>query len=260
MDGIHDLGGMHGFGAVVVERDEPVFHARWEGRVLALTGATGGSFDPNVDKFRHAIERLDSVTYLTAGYYGRWLRALETRLVESGELEPGAVDRRARELARAPDAAGDRPAGTAGRGATWSSGTPGSTGGAGAWSGAEHSRSDPTVAPPAPGPTASPPSRYRREVDRAPKFQAGDAVRARSFHPPGHTRLPRYARGKRGRIAAVYAAYVFPDTHAHDLGEDPQHVYCVAFAGEELWGPDAEPGTVVHLDLFESYLEESKSR
>jgi nitrile hydratase len=80
-------------------------------------------------------------------------------------------------------------------------------------------------------------------------------VRARSFHPAGHTRLPRYARGKRGRIEAVYAAYVFPDTHAHDRGEEPQHLYSVAFPGEELWGPDAEPGTVVHLDLFEPYLE-----
>jgi nitrile hydratase len=80
-------------------------------------------------------------------------------------------------------------------------------------------------------------------------------VRARNVHPPGHTRLPRYVRGKRGRIAAVYDAYVFPDTNAHDLGEDPQHVYSVAFAGEELWGADAEPGTLVHLDLFEPYLE-----
>ena len=104
-------------------------------------------------------------------------------------------------------------------------------------------------------PTARPRSRFRREVDRAPRFSAGEAVRTRSDHPGGHTRLPRYVRGKRGRIESVYDAYVFPDTHAHDRGEAPQHLYCVAFAGEELWGPDAEPGTVVHLDLFESYLD-----
>ena len=225
MDGIHDLGGMHGFGPVRVEPDEPVFHAPWEGRVLALTGATGGSFEPNLDKFRHAIERLDPVTYLTAGYYGRWLRALETRLVEAGELPAGAVDRRAAELARDPTRGGHPPASAA-------------------------ARADSPA-----GPTGRPRSRFLREVDRAPRFSAGDAVRARSFHPPGHTRLPRYARGKRGRIASIYAAYVFPDAHAHDQGEEPQHLYCVAFRGDELWGPDAEPGTLVHLDLFEPYLE-----
>jgi nitrile hydratase len=226
MDGIHDLGGMHGFGPVRVEPDEPVFHERWEGRVLALTGATGGSFVPNLDKFRHAIERLDPVTYLVAGYYGRWLRALETRLVEAGELAAGAVDRRAAELAREPPNPADPPPASA-------------------------------AAPSEPPARAAerPRSRFKREVDRAPRFRAGDAVRARSIHPPGHTRLPRYARGKRGRIASVYAAYVFPDTHAHDLGEAPQHLYCVVFRGEELWGPDAEPGTLVHLDLFEPYLE-----
>jgi nitrile hydratase subunit beta len=232
MDGIHDLGGMHGFGPVRVEQDEPVFHARWEGRVLALTGASGGSFTPNLDKFRHAIERLDPVTYLTAGYYGRWLRAMETRLVEAGALESGAVDRRARELAREPDRGGPRASEVA-------SAAPRVT---------EPSESRARAA-------ERPRSRFLREIDRKPRFRAGDAVRARSIHPPGHTRLPRYARGKRGRIASVYAAYVFPDTNAHDLGEAPQHLYSVAFAGEELWGPDAEPGTLVHLDLFEPYLE-----
>jgi nitrile hydratase len=239
MDGIHDLGGMHGFGAVRGERVEPVFHARWEGRVLALTGASGGSFTPNVDQFRHAIERLDPVTDLTAGYDGRWLRAMETRLVEAGELEPGAVDRRARELVheRGRNTAVSPP-GTAAKDAAVAN--------------------DPPVAAPSGSPARAaerPRSRCVREDDRAPRFHAGDAVRARAIHPPGHTRLPRYARGRRGRIASVYAAYVFPDTHAHDRGESPLHLYSVAFAGEELWGPDAERGTIVHLDLFEPYLE-----
>jgi nitrile hydratase len=193
MDGIHDLGGMHGFGPVEIEPHEPLFHAPWEGRVFALSGVAIAAAGHNVDKFRHAIERIDPVTYLTAGYYGRWLRAIETLLSDAGEI--------------------GRPAGQVGR------------------------RS------------------VRRDAPRAPRFRAGDPVRARNLHPPGHTRLPRYARGKRGRIEAVYDAYVFPDTNAHDRGEDPQHVYCVAFAGEELWGADAEPGTVVHLDLFEPYLE-----
>ena len=236
MNGIHDLGGMHGFGPVRVERDEPVFHARWEGRVYALTGATGGSFAPNIDKFRHAIERMDPVEYLTAGYYGRWLRAIETRLVEAGELEPGAVDRLARQLA----AKGVEP------GARARLPAPPPTHGS--------APPAPTSTPPKTA-TARPKSRFRREVDRAPRFAVGDAVVARADHPAGHTRLPRYVRGKAGRIESVYDAYVFPDANAHDRGEEPQHVYSVAFEGVELWGADAEPGTSVRLDLFESYLE-----
>ncbi len=239
MDGIHDLGGMHGFGPVLVERDEPVFHQRWEGRVYALTGATGGTFAPNLDKFRHAIERIEPVEYLTAGYYGRWLRAIETRLVEAGELAPGAVDRLARELAARPRESGDSPKGESSPGEAVALAATGA------------------AADPAPHRVADRPrSRFRREVDRAPRFHAGDAVRARNLHPAGHTRLPRYVRGKRGRVEAIYAAYVFPDTHAHDLGEEPQYLYCVAFEGEELWGQQAEPGTRVYLDLFEPYLEE----
>jgi nitrile hydratase len=232
MDGIHDLGGMHGFGPVRVERDEPVFHHRWEGRVYALTGATGGSFKPNIDKFRHAIERIAPVEYLSAGYYGRWLRALETRLVEAGELPAGAVDRLARDLAAATP---ERP-----NLVSSPTGEPAATGA-------------PSAAKP--DAAARPRPRYRRSVDRAPIFAAGAEVRARNLHPAGHTRLPRYVRGKRGRVEAIHAAYVYPDTHAHDLGEQPQYLYCVAFAGRELWGAAAEPGTRVYLDLFEPYLE-----
>jgi nitrile hydratase len=236
MDGIHDLGGMHGFGPVRVEPDEPVFHARWEGRVFALTGASGGSFVPNTDKFRHAIERMDPVEYLTAGYYGRWLRAIETRLVEAGELERGAVDRLAHELA----AKGVVPGGNAPAPATPSTSSV---------------AAQATAPAPSESTTARPKSRYRRDVDRPPRFAVGDAVVARADHPAGHTRLPRYVRGKAGRIVSVYDAYVFPDTNAHDRGEQPQHLYCVAFDGRELWGADAEPGTNVRLDLFESYLQ-----
>jgi nitrile hydratase len=245
MDGIHDLGGMHGFGLIRVERDEPVFHARWEGRVFALTGATGGSFAPNVDKFRHAIERMHPVEYLSAGYYGRWLRAIETRLVEAGELEPGAVDRLARELVSRGVMPGEA---APGRTASF---RPVATARVHDAPSASTADSAAQATPAA----ARPKSRFRREIDRPPRFAAGAAVVARADHPAGHTRLPRYVRGKRGCVESVYDAYVFPDTNAHDRGEEPQHVYCVAFDGAELWGADAEPGTSVRLDLFESYLE-----
>ena len=102
-----------------------------------------------------------------------------------------------------------------------------------------------------PRPTAG----FVRPVDRAPRHAVGATVRACNVHPPGHTRLPRYVRGKRGVVHRVHAAFVFPDANAHGAGEDPQYLYTVRFDGAELWGRDAEPGAAVHVDLFEPYLE-----
>jgi len=204
------MGGMHGFGSVPVEPNEPLFHAPWERRVLGMVFQVVGAGWSNVDAFRHAIERLEPATYLGVGYYGRWLRALETILVEAGLLGRGELEAR---LAGAR--AGAAP-----------STTPRYGGFAG----------------------------VLRPIDSPPRFTVGDHVVARNVHPPGHTRLPRYVRGKRGVVHRVHPACVFPDTHAHGLGEDSQHVYNVRFAALELWGPDAEPGSAVHLDLFEQYL------
>ncbi len=95
----------------------------------------------------------------------------------------------------------------------------------------------------------------RRSAEAAPPFKVGERVRARVFHPAGHTRLPRYARGKTGVVEMVHGVFVFPDTSAHGLGEDPQWLFTVRFSGAELWGPDAEPGTSVSVDAWESYLE-----
>ncbi len=192
MNGVHDLGGMHGFGPVVVEADEPVFHAEWEKRVFAAVMLSMGAGVANIDRFRHAIERLDPIEYLSAGYYGRWLGALECvvrELRESGfrleSAEPGSI----------------------------------------------------------------------RSLHTQPRFEVGQRVRARNLQPPGHIRLPGYARGKSGAIARVYPGFVFPDTNAHLLGENPQRVYAVRFDALELFGTGAEPNACVHVDLFESYLE-----
>ncbi|MFN8555885.1 MAG: nitrile hydratase subunit beta [Dehalococcoidia bacterium] len=95
----------------------------------------------------------------------------------------------------------------------------------------------------------------QREPAGTPRFAAGDLIVTRTISPVGHTRLPRYARGKRGTIERVYGTFVFPDTNAHGKGEQPQPVYSVRFDGAELWGADAEPNQVVLLDLWESYLD-----
>jgi hypothetical protein len=192
VDGIHDLGGRHGFGGPLSERDERGFHADWERRVFAMNLLLMGQGCFAIDTLRHAIERLDPVVYLSAGYYGRWLESLEKLLAEcGGHPHPGSV-------------------------------------------------ADPSA---------------RRAIEAPPRFAVGDAVRTRNLHPPGHIRLPGYAKGKRGRVVLQQGGWVFPDTNAHGLGECPEHVYAVRFEGRELWGEDAEPASALHLDCFESYLE-----
>ncbi len=212
MNGIHDMGGMHGFGRVELEPEEPVFQAEWEGRTFGMMTAMSALGYWNVDAFRHAIETLPAVRYLGDGYYGRWLLALERLLVDARLLGADEVEAR-----RA-----GRPAATPAR----------------------------RTASPTPGPGTA-----QREVDRRARFRVGQAVVARDLQPAGHTRLPGYARRRRGVVARVYPPWVFPDTNAHGRGENPQHVYSVGFAARELWGPDAEPNARVHVDLFESYLE-----
>jgi nitrile hydratase beta subunit len=204
------MGGLHGFGAVRVAADEPVFHARWEARVFGIVQHLGGG---NIDAGRHSLERLDPVAYLARGYYGRWLAALERGLLAGRALAPGEIEARL--------TAPRRPAA------------------------------------PRPGTTWNPPPAvdYTRPVPRAPAFGVGDAVRTRNHQPAGHTRLPAYARCRAGTVVHVHAAMVYPDDHAHGRGENPQHVYTVRFTAEELWGDAAEPRAVVHLDLFEPYLE-----
>lgn len=221
MKGIHDLGGMHGFGPVEAEADEPTFHQRWEAAVFAMAMACGrAGATGNTDRFRHAIERIDPVAYLTHGYYGRWLGGIETLLVEAGLVDREAVTARAEAAGANPDA---------------------------------RIASRPAAAPDPVAPSGN--SSAVRSVETPPRFAAGDAVRTVTDLPPGHCRLPDYARGRDGRIEALHGGWVFPDTNAHGRGECPTHLYTVSFAGETLWGSAAEPGTRVHLDLFEPYLE-----
>lgn len=223
MNGVHDMGGMHGFGPIEREVDEPTFHAAWEARVWALMRATLDQGYFNLDAFRSGIERMAPAEYLRASYYERWLTAVEYNLIQAGLLTRAEVDARMQQMPAAADVASLRLA-------------------------------VPGVAKPAPEvlATAEPP---------VPLFAVGDRVVTRNVHPTGHTRLPRYARGKQGVIHRLQGAQALPDTNAHGLGEHSEPVYNVRFAASELWGDsaEAEGNQVLSIDLWQRYLEPAPS-
>jgi nitrile hydratase beta subunit len=217
MNGVHDMGGMDGFGPVVPEQNEPAFHADWERRMYALVGSVMGSAQVNIDEFRHAIERIPPARYLASSYYERWLAAAETILVERG-----VVTRE--ELLAKQDASIDP--------ALIASG----------------------VATHGPSPINS-----KAKPQRA-RYAKGARVRARNLNPVGHTRLPRYVRGKAGVVARDWGVFVFPDTNAHHAGTKPQHCYSVSFDAREVWGKSAGSRERVFIDLWEDYLEPLASK
>jgi nitrile hydratase len=215
MTGIHDMGGMHGFGPIAPEPNEPWFHHDWEARILALTMAAPTL--ANVDAGRHRMEAIPPSDYLRMTYYERWLDAIGGLLLDSGAVT-------AEELATG------RPA-------------------------ADAPRRTPLLPPEAVGPAFTTPGSYARQSGAAPRFAVGDAVRARNINPVGHTRLPRYVRGRCGTITACHGAFVYPDSHAAGLGEDPQPLYTVKFAARALWGEAAAAADAVYVDLWEPYLD-----
>ena len=216
MDGVHDMGGMDGFGKVEKEPNEPVFHAPWEGRVLALQRAMGYARAWNTDMSRFAQERLPPATYLGISYYKRWAMAMEMNLVERGlagadELAAGHALRPGKDLGR---------------------------------------KLTPEVLA-----NGFKRGSFARDTNRPALFKVGDKVRARNIHPKGHTRLPRYVRGRAGVVELVHGCHMFPDSVATDRGDNPQWLYTVVFDGRELWGPDADPTLKVSVDAFEPYLD-----
>ena len=217
MNGIHDMGGRHGMGRIQYEKNEPVFHAPWEGRMYAINRAMRAHGKWTLDTDRHALELLPPTEYLRLSYYERWLRRLEIQLIQYGMATQGELD-----------------SGKAAAGSTKV--TPALTMANAARFGVRNIRSpiDPAV---------------------KPLFRVGQHVKAKNFHPIGHTRLPLYARGKRGVIIRDHGVYLFPDTAAHDKGDKRQHVYAVRFSARELWGTQASPIDTVSLDMWDDYLE-----
>jgi nitrile hydratase len=217
MNGVHDMGGMHGMGPIHHEQNEPVFHMNWEGRVFALRRAMGAWGKWNIDASRYEIELVPPAEYLRMSYYERQFTAFLEILVKSGLVSRAEID------------SGKPSDGTSKRSPAFTV-----------------DRVTPLVAKGVPA---------SRDVAVAPHFKTGQRVRARNMHPVGHTRLPRYARGKVGMIERDYGVFVFPDTNAHFLGEKPQHVYSVRFAARELWGEQAAPRDSVYLAMWDDYLE-----
>jgi nitrile hydratase beta subunit len=217
MNGPHDLGGQMGFGDVAPGKDEPYFHAEWEKRALGVTLTAGAMGHWTIDESRHMREGLHPADYYASSYYEIWIKALERLLERHGFVTADELQ------AGHSLVAGTTPKRvlTAGNvAAALAKGAP-----------------------------------CDRAVQSQPRYQVGERVRAKNFNPTGHTRLPRYARGKIGVIDAVRESYVFPDANAHGQGEQPQWVYTVLFDGREIWGEGGDPMLSVSIDAWESYLE-----
>ncbi|MGZ4657040.1 MAG: nitrile hydratase subunit beta, partial [Blastococcus sp.] len=216
-----DMGGQDRFFGPLppIDPGEKPFPHEWEGKAFALALLANRVSGANLHAFRHAIERVPEPDYLS-GYYERWLASAEILLLDSGILAPGAV------AARAENLRGGRV-------------------------------EEPAVPEPNKPTMPSGGGGNLRTVEDSPAFAVGDTVTTRTSVPSTHDRLPSYARGRTGTVTAVQPAQVLPDTAAHFVGENPQHVYAVEFAAHELWGEDAEPFTLT-LDLYESYLEKAR--
>ncbi|WP_089937183.1 nitrile hydratase subunit beta [Candidatus Entotheonella palauensis] len=221
MNGIHDMGGMHGFGPVKREDHEPVFHHEWEGRVFGMFIA---SQVPVPEGKRYKIETMDPQQYITSSYYERWMQACIQACMDAGVLTADDLEARMSVLRDHPGAASPR-AEDPERLDSWQS-------------------------------RIRAPRSIRRESNRQPQFAVGDAVRARNIHPVGHTRLPRYVRGQPGVITRFYG---FHDVQDHLLppGTDapPEPVYAVRFEAQTLWGNAAESNGALYIDMWERYLE-----
>lgn len=216
MNGVHDMGGMHGMGPIGHDPDQPIFHEPWEGRVWAISRAVGPWGRGIWRNFRFELELIPPADYLRMPYYERWFTVIVNRLLRSGyitreELASGKAD---------PSA--QRPA----------------------------------LPPVPPRPRGAIPGTTRLDLKIRARYRTGQQVRARNVNPEGHIRLPRYVRGKRGVVISDHGVWALQDTDAAgaSLG-GPQHVYTVRFSARELWGAAASPRDWINVDVWEDYIE-----
>ena len=226
MNNIHDMGGMHGFGPVPREENEPVFHEPWEGRLFAMSVSGMVRFYPSTDGGRHGLEKFSPAEYVSTPYYERWLLRTQRRLVELSIVTQEELDDRIRYYQEHPDAEVPR-------------------------------REDPAI-------VEQVVQRVRNrmpvpsETGKAPRFKVGDAIRTINEHPKGHHRLPRYARGRNGVISDWYGYHDLADDLAQG-DHNAEALYSVKFDAAELWGDSAEGQGSVYLDLWDSYLEPAEA-
>jgi nitrile hydratase subunit beta len=183
-----------------------------------LTLCAGGMGHWSIDESRHARETLHPVDYLSSSYYEIWMKGLQKLLMTHGFISDADLQAG---VPVTPVVAQPRRRLLADQVA------------------AVLARGGPT----------------ERAKSGAPRFAAGSRVRTVTMNPSGHTRLPRYARGRVGVVELLHGAHVFPDTSAHGRGEQPDWLYTVAFDARELWGRDADPASTVSIDAWEAYLE-----
>ena len=218
MNGIHDMGGMHGFGKIPYEAEEPVFHEAWQGRVYAIAMHTRG-----VPKgLRYMVEKIDPTRYLAYSYYEKWMHAKIEGFLEDGGMTQAEFEERVAYFQANPE------------------------------------ENPPVVTNPERVKKAVAATYRQQKVDppqeEPPVFAVGQVVRAKNMHPLEHTRLPRYCRGKRGVIEEYYGYWRVDDTPPAGEEHAIEPLYRVKFAGRELWGAEAEANQFLYIDMFESYL------
>jgi len=211
---VHDMGGMHGFGKVEPEPQGQKFHEEWEGRVYAINRALGPLGLWTIDAGRVVQENLPPAIYVSATYFQRWLLSLEHRVLNHNLV-----------------GADELKAGRSLRG---------------------NSKPNRILTPEDTNRMTR--GNFARDPSAPPKFKAGDQVRTLNINSVTHTRLPRYARDKVGKIEAVRGCHVYPDSITTGGGEDPQWVYTVVFDGQLLWGEASDPSVKVSVEAFEPYL------
>jgi nitrile hydratase beta subunit len=227
LNSIHDVGGMDGFGPIDREENEPVFHASWEGRMRAIhTLISKKRRIYHIDESRHTMERIDPVYYLSSSYYQLWLLRLEALLMEKGVLTKEEIQEKMAQISPVPvepDMQSFRKV------------------------------RSPITTTERKFVITTDADRQNEQIQA--KFSPGTVVKAKTMSPLGHTRIPRYVRGKQGVIEKIHGNFILPDVKVHVGIDLYQPVYLVRFEAQDLWGEDASPKDKLYIELWEDYME-----
>ena len=230
MNGIHDLGGRDGMGAINPTPAEPVWKAEWEKHAHTFFPLAFRAGFFGVDQFRFGMEQIEPIEYLSSTYYEHWVHSVTHHGVRHGQLDPDEIERRTQYYLDNPDAPlpeGQDPDGELTAFIDWAVKNGVAAG---------------------------------RDTGKKAKFSVGDRVTVVADAPAGHTRKAGYIRGKTGIIDLAHGEMIYPDTAGNDQGEAPEHVYTVRFTNEELWGAEeAEPNGSITFDVWEPYIVPAKS-